>query len=410
MRYKKSSLACAVIAATAIAGTAATASGSTQASSTITIGNLQTLSGAAAVYGQSNTQGAEMAVAAINAAGGVLINGKRHQLALDTVDDQGQTAVGVASVNGMLSQGIHFIIGPSLSTISQAIEPTIASAKSKVILVVSGGTSPELTDGRSNVFVTTVKHAQEALAAAWFFKKHSKGYTRAAILADQTFSALGDTFRKGVATRWQQLGGTITTTQFTNGTSQTDFGPQLLAIQQSHPDVIFSAETASSEGVAIKQAHQLGLNVPFISTAGGSPVEASAAGSSINGNYEITGMGINELLSFGDKYAQGFATKYDQKYSKQPVDLVGTMASAYSAVYAVTRAMTSAKTATNVPELIKAMHKVTLSNMPYLSRDRYVAQGKSKLLFDATGWAQPKYIITVWSNNTTHPAAVYRGG
>jgi branched-chain amino acid transport system substrate-binding protein len=322
---------------------------------------------------------------------------------LQTADDQGQPEVGVARMKEFLAQKVKFVVGPALSTVSIAMEPFWGT--SDAIFVIAGGSEPHLTDGRPNVFSTAFRHTELAKGAVWYFRKHETGYSKAAVIADQTSTTLGQIYQETFVSEWKAQGGTITTVVYTKGQDQTDFYPQLTAVLNSKPDMVASAQTYKPNASSIKQARQLGLTVPFISTAGGAPQEADIAGDSINGNYETAGVSLDTLITQGNPDAKALADAYQKTYNQPLTDLVGTFSNMYTAIYAISRAIKAAGSATDVKSLKNAMYKVKISDLPKVVSAKYGAESTGAL-FDSTGWAHLKTAILIWKDKKIQLAAV----
>ncbi|WP_419020162.1 ABC transporter substrate-binding protein, partial [Intestinimonas butyriciproducens] len=79
------------------------------ASGVIKIGGIGPLTGSAAVYGLATKQGAEVAVAEINALGGL-------QFSLDFQDDEGDAEKAVNAYNKLKGDGVQLIYGCTTTT------------------------------------------------------------------------------------------------------------------------------------------------------------------------------------------------------------------------------------------------------------------------------------------------------
>jgi branched-chain amino acid transport system substrate-binding protein len=120
-------------------------SNSTTAKGTITIGVSAPITGEYAADGLLMTEGINLAVSEINAAGGVL--GKN--LKVITEDDQAAQASAVNAVNILMSSNVVAVIGPHFSTCVQATDPIFAKNK---IPYITGGTSLLLEQANDSYF------------------------------------------------------------------------------------------------------------------------------------------------------------------------------------------------------------------------------------------------------------------
>ena len=115
---------------------------------TIPIGLVLSLSGSLAT-GDDAKQGAEAAVAQINALGGIL--GKT--LVLKEIDDQSDGNVARAKIVDLITQGVSLIIGPSTNTSAAAIKDLIVANK---LLAISPSATSTTLDNLTDAGTTTV--------------------------------------------------------------------------------------------------------------------------------------------------------------------------------------------------------------------------------------------------------------
>jgi ABC-type branched-subunit amino acid transport system substrate-binding protein len=94
----------------------ATAAGGATAPAPITLGAVFSLTGGGGVYGPQQLRGARLAVAQINAAGGI----DGHPLRLVPIDGASTPAVGAAAMRRLVEAGALAILGPTLSLVAVA--------------------------------------------------------------------------------------------------------------------------------------------------------------------------------------------------------------------------------------------------------------------------------------------------
>jgi branched-chain amino acid transport system substrate-binding protein len=154
----------------------------------ILIGVAAPMTGATnAWFGEQVEHGAALAVADLNARGGVL--GQRVRLI--TVDDYCDPEQAVAAANKLVSEGVVFVVGHFCS--HSSIPASEVYGKAGVLMMSPGSSNPTLTElGRANVF--RFLHRDDALGvvAAKYIAEHWPD-KKIAILHDDT------TFGKGVA-------------------------------------------------------------------------------------------------------------------------------------------------------------------------------------------------------------------
>ncbi|MGE3308109.1 MAG: branched-chain amino acid ABC transporter substrate-binding protein [Rhizobiaceae bacterium] len=171
-------------------------SGTTAYAEDITFAVAGPMTGQLATIGDQFKQGAQAAVDAINAAGGVL--GKQIKLQME--DDQCDPGQAVSIANRIVGQGIKFVDGHACS--GSSIPASAVYAESGVLMMSPASSNPELTDAAAAKGWPTIMRlytrddAQGAFIGPWIAKKYAG--KKVAILHDK--SAYG----QGVATAVQK--------------------------------------------------------------------------------------------------------------------------------------------------------------------------------------------------------------
>lgn len=245
--------------------TLAACSSGTAASSTVKLGLNYELSGDVSTYGAGLVQGIEMAVAEINAAGGVL--GK--QIELVKADNKSQTDE-AANVSARLAtrDKVVAILGPATSGNVKAALP--AAQENKVPLISASATADDVTldsNGkvREYVFKTCFSDSFQGVTMANFAFNELK-LTKAAILRDNT-SDYSKGLTKSFTETFTKLGGSIVGEQAYQA-KDSDFKTLLTSIKAANPEVLFVPGYYEEVGLIIKQARELGLNVPVLGADG----------------------------------------------------------------------------------------------------------------------------------------------
>ena len=121
------------------------------------------ITGQYAVFGEQMLRGAEMAVADINAAGGVL----GRKLVLEVGDDACEAKQAVAVANQMANKGISFMAGHFCS--STSIPASEVYYEEGILQISPASTNPTLTErGFDNVFRTCGRDDQQGQVAGSF--------------------------------------------------------------------------------------------------------------------------------------------------------------------------------------------------------------------------------------------------
>ena len=159
-------------------------SSSGMAQEPIKIGLTSSFTGTAALFGQHDRYGVEMALAELNDKGGVL--GRRF--VLEAEDNKCSPAEGVKAATKLLSEHkVTAIIGAMCSSVTLAIMPLIQRAETPLVIPVS--TSPAISPlsgkgGNNWAFRTTPSDDGMAMAIGRYLK--DKGVKRMAVVAEDT--------------------------------------------------------------------------------------------------------------------------------------------------------------------------------------------------------------------------------
>jgi branched-chain amino acid transport system substrate-binding protein len=277
-------------------------------SDTIKIGVNLELSGNVASYGESQEKGIDLAVDEINENGG--IDGKKIELIkVDNKSDSAEAAN--AAIKLTSKDQVTAIIGAATSgnTVAQA---QIAN-NTKTVVLTPSGTSPNVTvgkDGQVNEFVFRTSYIDpfQGTVAANFAANDLK-VKNAAIYADSASD-----YAKGLATSFKETfeaaGGSIVSEEAYVG-KDTDFRATLTRIKSKNPEFVFIPGYYEEVGLIIKQARELGLNVPFMGADGwDSPTLVELAGADALNNTYITNHYSSEDP---DEKIQEFVTKFKNK-------------------------------------------------------------------------------------------------
>jgi branched-chain amino acid transport system substrate-binding protein len=202
------------------------------------------------------------------------------------------------------------IVGPVGSSVTLAVAPI--AEKEKVVIVSPTATNPRIRTAGDYVFRVVSSDALQGkvLAEVAFAKL---GARRAAVLYMNNDYGVGlkDVFEKTFAA----LGGSIVASEGFQGGDK-DFRTQLTKFKARNSDVIFLPGHHTETGLALKQARELGLNVPFLGGDGSlRPELITIAGNAAEGSVFST-------MSWGtgtaDEAVQSFVSAFEKKYGKKP--------------------------------------------------------------------------------------------
>lgn len=278
----------------------------------IKIGGNFEMTGGVAQYGQSAANGVKLAFKEINAAGGVL--GK--QISFVVADNKSEPAEAANATTKLISQDkVVAIIGPAASGNVLASLP-IAN-DNKIPLLTPTGTNPKVTveNGKVKDFAFRVCFIDpfQGTIMANFAAKDMKAKT-AAIYLDSSSDyskSLAQVFEETFA----KNGGKVVAKEAFLQKDQ-DFKSALTKLKATNPDVIYIPAYYEEVSKIIKQARELGINVPMLGSDGwDSPKLVEIAGPAALANTFFT----NHYSSQDkDPRVAKFVESYKKEYGQEP--------------------------------------------------------------------------------------------
>lgn len=303
-----------VMATSLVAGVLAgcgTNSGSSE--NEIVIGGNLELTGQVGSYGSSINDGAKLAIAEINEAGG--INGKK--IRYEVIDNRSENAEAVAAMTKLITEHKAVaVVAPATSGNATAIAEL--AAKNKVPIVTGSGTAETVTvalDGKVNEysFRTCFIDPFQGIVAANFASGDLKA-KNVAIYSDSSSD-----YAKGLAASFEEQikknGGNVVIHE-NYVAKDVDFKATLTNIKGENPDFIFIPGYYEEVGLIVKQARELGLDMPLMGADGwDSPKLIDLAGKDALNNTYIT-----NHYSSGDPDAkiQDFVKAFEEEYGSAP--------------------------------------------------------------------------------------------
>ncbi len=280
----------------------------------IKIGLISELTGNNATYGTSIVNGAKLAAKEINAKGGVL--GKQVEFA--TADTKSEPAEAANAMSKLVNQDkTASVIG--LFASSGAIAASNVSEASKIPFVSAGATNPKLTvDEKSgkvkqNTFrVCFIDPFQGTVGAN--FIADTLQLKKAVILIDNSSDyskGLADFFKKAFIAKGGEV---IDEESYLQ--KDADFKAVLTKIAALKPDVIYVPGYYEEVGKIVKQAREIGIDVPFVGGDGwDSPKLVEIAGAAPLNNTFFT----NHYSAEADNAeSKAFVANYEKEYKQKP--------------------------------------------------------------------------------------------
>lgn len=312
----------------ALALAAATGPLAAQEGEPIKLAALYSLTGGLSSLDGPSLKGAELHVAQINEAGGVL--GRPLELAVfDTRTDQQVTATAAQEA---VSSDVVAGFGQSDTTFVMAAAPTFQEAG--IPFVTSGATHPMLpTWVGDNMFMTAFGDDDQSYAIA-DYAYDTLGLRRVYLWTDNSMDftrALSEFFTE----RFQERGGEIVSEDYFM-MGDTDFSAQIdrLAAVEPAPDGVFISAIPSEAGLTVRQIREAGIDMPIVSGDGfDTPLVAEVPGPELaDGVFFSTHTYLAddrpEVQAFIDAYTEMHGNAPENSFAPLGYDAVGLIANA----------------------------------------------------------------------------------
>ncbi len=324
------------LSAVSVAGLiAATASGLAQ--ETIKIGVLLDQTGRTSFYSLPVNEGSEMAVEALNAAGGVL--GKKVELLLE--DDNGRPDLSATKARKLIEDGVVAIISNSnsgatrqaIGITAETLTPQLASANaSETLTTIENSCFFQLGPVESIQIKTMLEYAA------------TQGFKKVALVGDSSGLSVSvvDEFRKYL----NEAGFEIVEEQLIPAGAQNAIA-QMQRVRAANPEAIFQVAQMGPQAVQFFQAyHQLGLTAPILGTFNlSTPSYLTTAKDLMDGTV------FTDAFDPGKAEAASFAEAYQERTGQAPSSLQGY---GYDSVMLIADAITRANS-TDRAEICKAI-------------------------------------------------------
>jgi len=229
-----------------------------KADNVVRVGIAGPMTGPQAKLGMDFRNGAQIAIDEWNAKGGVL--GKKIEVIVG--DDAADPKQAVSVANKIVNEGAVGVIGHFNSSCS--IPASDVYNRAGIPMITPASTNPLLTErGYTGVFRVCGRDDQQGSIAAKFVTE-KLNIKKVAILHDKT------TYGQGLVNEFKKsLGSGIEVVHY-GGIIQgdKDFKAVLTDVKSKNPDLIYFGGIYPEGGLLVKQARELGMNVPFMSGDG----------------------------------------------------------------------------------------------------------------------------------------------
>src|SRR5680860_674478 len=330
------------------------------------------VTGQYASFGTQMTNGGEMAVADINAAGGVL--GKK--LDLDIGDDACDPKQAVAVANQMAGEDVALIAGHYCS--GSSIPASQVYAESNLVQISPASTNPAFTDNRAgpNIYRVCGRDDQQGGIAGKYLATHFAD-KNIAIIDDKTAygKGLADEVRKALNAAGKQE---VIEESYTAG--EKDYSALVSKLKQANVDVLFLGGYHTEAGLIVRQMRDQGMDAILM---GGDALITQEF-------WSITGpAGEGTLMTFSpDPRKNPAAAGVVARFKEKGIEPEGYVLYTYAAIQAWKEAAEKAGS-TDAAAVVKALNENEFNTV--IGKFKFDQKGDPNL---------PPYAVYRWSNGT----------
>lgn len=290
----------------------------------IRIGVIAPLTGDIANVGQSTVEAANLAVQAVNSAGGLDLGGQKKKVVLVIEDDKDMAEAAVSAAKKLFNQeNVVALVGPQASR--NAIPVAKVAEEAQIPMISPWSTNPETTLGKQYVFrVAYIDPFQGRVMAR--FAIEELGYQKAAVLYD-----IASAYNKGIAEIFKQVfeeagGQVVAFESYTTG--EQHFDRQLERIKESGADLLFLPNYYNEIPTQARQARRLEINATMIGSDTWGGLEPSDR-AELEGAYFST----HYAPDIANEQAQTFIKAYQQAYGRVPDDVAALTYDAFGLLF-----------------------------------------------------------------------------
>ena len=356
----------------ALAAVILTGCGGGDGDTTIPVAIVGPITGQYASFGAQMKNGGDMAVADINAAGGVL--GKK--LDLSTGDDACDPKQAVAVANQMTGAGVKLVAGHYCS--GSSIPASKVYAESDMVQISPASTNPTLTDDRAgpNIYRVCGRDDQQGGVAGKYLASHL-GDKKIAFVQDKTAygKGLADETKKAMnaAGKQEEMYEAITA-------GEKDYSALVSKLKQAGIDVVYFGGYHTEAGLIIRQMRDQGMQTILM---GGDALITQEF-------WSITGdAGEGTLMTFSpDPRKNPAAAEVVKRFKDKGIEPEGYVLYTYAALQAWKQAAEKAKSVER-DDIVKALNDTEFDTV--IGKFKFNEKGDPNL---------PPYAVYRWSKGT----------
>lgn len=317
------------------------------AANAVKIGYVENLTGQQATLGQYDLAGVQMAVADLNAAGG--INGQKVELVV--VDARSETTASVNALKKILAENkdIAALIVPPYTAITLAMEPIIREVG---VPTFTGGTNVMITRmGNKWMFRNRPDDSIVVRAMATFAVEELHAKNIAIFHNTDSFGSGG----AKILQEYLKSKYNITPVAVAgHNTGDRDFSAQLMTFRRKGVDTILSYSFPMESGLLTRQIKQMGLKLKLV----GSPAMASADTLQLTGSASEGVYAVADTIPVTDKHPNPKTAAWAKRYYVKAGGVYSDYGAAYyDTVMLIAEAVKKAKS-TDCEKIRAALHNI----------------------------------------------------
>ncbi len=294
---------------------------------TLKIGGIGPITGAAAIYGQAVKNAMEMAVAEVNAKGGI-------QFEMNFQDDAHVAETSVNAYGTLMDWGMQILVGSVTSGPAAAV--SAEAAADGIFVLTPSASSPKVIEGHTNVYQMCFSDPNQGIASAEYIADNNLSEKIAVIYQNDSDYSTGiyEKFKSEADAKGLNI---VYTGTFTED-SATDFSVQLTSAKAAGADMLFLPIYYTPISLIMTQADTMGYAVKYFGVDG---MDGLLGVENFNtalaeGAYLLTPFSADAT----DDKTVAFVKAYQEKYGDVPNQFA---ADAYDCIWAIYEACVAAK-------------------------------------------------------------------
>ena len=270
--------------------------------------------------------GAQLAVAEVNAAGGI----DGHLLELVEAEDGANMDTAAAAAATLAKSDVVAVIGGAFSGPTLGAAPVFNDERNPVLQITPSGTNPDISEEGDWTFRACPSDLSHAAALARFVRQNLRLERAAVLYLNNNY---GRGFRSAFEEEFRKLGGTITSSDPYLAEKVKDVSPYLERIQKDgRAQALVTVSYVDDAGEILRMARGRGITLPVLGGDGLEGIERAGAVS--EGVYESAAYLANVQTTRNVE----FVAKYKKMFPSEPLPN-NTAAATYDTVLLLAQLM-----------------------------------------------------------------------